>query len=142
MRDRREARAGTAAGKVCVKKAMEFEQLLQLVESNAKSIEALSNESANARQELKETRAIADSNAKAILGLADEAKSSRQDIRDLKETSLILRDSITGFLQIASDHEKRLTQLVGYLITGESDRLDLLERLQKVERRIDGLEKG
>ena len=120
---------------------MEFEQLLQLVESNAKSIEALSNEAANARQELKETRAIADSNAKAILGLADEAKSSRQDIRDLKETSLILRDSITGFLQIASDHEKRLTQLVGYSITGESDRLDLLERLQKVERRIDGLEK-
>ncbi len=88
-------------------KTMEFDELKQLVESNAKSIEALSNESAAARQELreglKETRAIVDSNAKAILGLAEEARADRQDIRDLKDTVFTLA-------QIASDREKRLTQ--------------------------------
>lgn len=122
---------------------MEFDELKQLVESNAKSIEALSNESAAARQELREglreTRAIVDSNAKAILGLAEESRADRQDIRDLRETSLILRDSVAGILKIASDHEKRLTQLVGYSITGESDRLDLLERLQKLEQQVKQL---
>lgn len=116
---------------------MEFDELKQLVESNAKSIEALSNESAAARQELreglKETRAIVDSNAKAILGLAEEARADRQDIRDLKDTVFTLA-------QIASDHEKRLTQLVGYSITGDSDRLDLLQRIQKLERRIKQIE--
>ncbi len=128
---------------------MEFEQLLQLVESNAKSIEALSNEAANARQELKETRAIVDSSAKAILALAEQSTGDRQnmnelskEIRELKESSLVQRDVANALLQIGSDHEKRLTQLVGYSITGESDRLDLLERVQKVERRVDGLEKG
>jgi AmiR/NasT family two-component response regulator len=56
---------------------MEFEQLLQLVESNAKSIEALSNQAANARQELKETRVIVNSSAKAILALAEQSTESR-----------------------------------------------------------------
>lgn len=114
---------------------MEFEELKQLVESNAKSIQALANESARARLELKEARAIVDSNAKAIWGLAEEAKSSRQDIRDLKDTVFTLA-------QISSDRERRIERLVGYSITGESDRLDLLQRLQKLERRINRMEEG
>jgi hypothetical protein len=70
---------------------MEFEQLLQLVESNAKSIEALSNEAANARQELKETRAIADSNAEAILGLAEQSLSDRQLTENLRSSMVDLK---------------------------------------------------
>lgn len=135
---------------------MEFEQLLQLVESNAKSIEAISSDIAllgrnaeTTKQELAATRAIVDSSAKAILALTEQATGDRlmvnelsKEIRELKESSLVQRDVANALLKIGSDHEKRLTQLVGYSITGESDRLDLLERVQKVERRVDGLEKG
>lgn len=122
---------------------MEFDELKQLVESNAKSIEALSNESAAARQELREglreTRAIVDSNAKAILGLAEQSTQDRLRTENLRLSVVDLRDSSLALLKIASDHEKRLTQLVGYSITGESDRLDLLERVQKLEQQVKQL---
>lgn len=132
---------------------MEFDELKQLVESNAKSIEALSNESAAARQELREglreTRAIVDSSAKAILALAEQSTGDRRDInnlsreiRELKESTTVQRDVANALLKIASGHEKRLTQLVGYSITGESDRLDLLERLMKVEQQVKQLKGG
>ena len=132
---------------------MEFDELKQLVESNAKSIEALSNESAAARQELREglreTKAIVDSSAKAILALAEQSTGDRQnlinlgrEVRELKESSIVQRDVANALLKIASDHEKRLTQLVGYSITGESDRLDLLERLQKLEQQVKQLTEG
>ncbi|MBW4665649.1 MAG: hypothetical protein KME01_15880 [Chroococcus sp. CMT-3BRIN-NPC107] len=97
---------------------MEFVELKQLVESNAKSIEALANESSQSLQRFEQRF--------TVLG---------NEIRDLKDTVFTLA-------QIASDREKRLTQLVGYSITGESDRLDLLQRLQKLERRINQLEEG
>ena len=74
----------------------QFLELLRAFNSQTQRLTVLSNEAANARQELKETRAIADTHAKAICVLAEQSSS---------------------------------------------DRLDLLERLQKVERRIDGLEK-
>lgn len=97
---------------------MEFIELKQLVESNAKSIEALTNESSQSLQRFEQRF--------TVLG---------NEISDLKDTVFTLA-------QIASDREKRLTQLVGYSITGESDRLDLLQHLQKLERRIDRLEEG
>jgi phage shock protein A len=97
---------------------MEFLELKQLVESNAKSIEALTNESSQSLQRFEQRF--------TVLG---------NEISDLKDTVFTLA-------QIASYHEKRLTQLVGYSITGESDRLDFLQRLQKLERRINQLEEG
>ena len=97
---------------------MEFVELKQLVESNAKSIEALANESSQSLQRFEQRF--------TVLG---------NEISDLKDTVFTLA-------QIASNHEKRLTQLVGYSITGESDRLDLLQRLQKLERRINQLEES
>ena len=97
---------------------MEFVELKQLVESNAKSIEALANESSQSMQRFEQRFTV----------LSNE-------ISDLKDTVFTLA-------QISSNHEKRLTQLVGYSITGESDRLDLLQRLQKLERRINQLEGG
>jgi hypothetical protein len=80
---------------------MEFFESKQFVESNAKSIDTLANESSQSLQRV------------TVLG---------NEISDLKDTVFTLA-------QIASDHEKRLTQLVGYSITGESDRLNLLQRL-------------
>ncbi len=96
---------------------MEFVELKQLVESNAKSIEALANESSQSLQRFEQRF--------TVLG---------NEISDLKDTVFTLA-------QIASDHEKRLTQLVGYSITGD-DRLDLLQRLQKLGRRINQIEGG
>ncbi len=97
---------------------MEFLELKQLVESNAKSIKALTNESSQSLQRFEQRF--------TVLG---------NEISDLKDTVFTLA-------QIASDREKRLTQLVGYSITGESDSLDLLQRIQKLERRINQLEEG
>ena len=37
-------------------------------------------------------------------------------------------------------HDRRIEQLIGYSITGEGDRLDLLERFQGLERRVRKLE--
>lgn len=73
---------------------MEFIELKQLVESNAKSIEALANESSQSLQRFEQRF--------TVLG---------NEISDLKDTVFTLA-------QIARDREKRLTQLVGYSITG------------------------
>ena len=83
---------------------MEFEQLLQLVES----IEASSNEAANARQELKGIRAIVDSSAKAIFGSAEQSSSDCQLTENITSSIVDLKDSSLALLKIASDHEKRL----------------------------------
>jgi CHASE3 domain sensor protein len=64
----------------------------------------------------------------------------RREIRELIESSLVQRDVANALLQIGSDYEKQLTQLVGYSITGESDHLDLLQRIHLLERRINKLE--
>jgi hypothetical protein len=65
------------------KKIMEFVELKQLVESNAKIIEALANESSQSMQRFEQRF--------TVLG---------NEISDLKDTVFTLA-------QIASDHEKR-----------------------------------
>ncbi len=57
----------------------------------------------------------------------------RMDITDLKESTKNLND-------ISQRHERRIEQLIGYSITGESDHLDLLGRLTTLERRVNRLE--
>jgi hypothetical protein len=57
----------------------------------------------------------------------------RIDIADLKESTRNLNE-------ISQRHERRIEQLLGYSITGEGDRLDLLQRLMTLERRVSRLE--
>lgn len=64
----------------------------------------------------------------------------RDDIVANKEAINELRMAISDLKEISQRHERRLEQLIGYSITGESDRLDLLQRLQNVERRVNRLE--
>lgn len=59
----------------------------------------------------------------------------RMDITDLKESTKNLND-------ISQRHERRIEQLIGYSITGEGDRLDLLGRLTTLERRVNRLERS
>ena len=58
---------------------------------------------------------------------------TREEIADLKESTKNLNE-------ISQRHERRIEQLIGYSITGDSDRLDNLERIQQLERRVRKLE--
>lgn len=67
--------------------------------------------------------------------------------RELQNTQLVMREEIADLKEstknlneLSQRHERRLEQLIGYSITGESDRLDLLERIQNLERRVEQLE--
>lgn len=66
----------------------------------------------------------------------------RQDILELKESTTDLRESTASLRDIAQSHERRIEQLIGYSVTGESDRLDLVQRLQDLERRVNRLEQN
>lgn len=63
-----------------------------------------------------------------------------QDISELRESISELRESVTDLKDVSQRHERRIEQLIGYSITGESDRLDLLGRLTTLERRVNRLE--
>ena len=63
-----------------------------------------------------------------------------QDISELRESISELRESVTDLKDVSQRHERRIEQLIGYSITGEGDRLDLLGRLTTLERRVNRLE--
>ncbi len=63
-----------------------------------------------------------------------------QDISELRESISELRESVTDLKDVSQRHERRIEQLIGYSITGETDRLDLLGRLTTLERRVNRLE--
>lgn len=60
---------------------------------------------------------------------------------EFKASLIELRDDIASLNELSRRHERRLEQLIGYSLTGESDRLDLAERLQRLERRVSRLER-
>lgn len=59
--------------------------------------------------------------------------ANREDINEL-------RIAISDLKEIGRRHERRIEQLIGYSITSEGDRLDIVERLMNLERRINRLE--
>lgn len=63
-----------------------------------------------------------------------------ESISKLKESIIELRESVADLKEVSQRHERRLEQLIGYSISGESDRLDLLQRLQTLERKVSKLE--
>lgn len=62
--------------------------------------------------------------------------------RDLQEGQMQMLDSLSRLIEVSDRHERRIEQLIGYSITGESDRLTLLERLIKLENRVQEIEKN
>lgn len=53
-----------------------------------------------------------------------------------------LRISVSDLKEVSVRHERRIQQLIGYSITGESERLDVIQRLQNLERRITKIEQN
>lgn len=77
---------------------------------------------------------------KAIEGmLAIQRELQNTQLRMSQEIS-DLKQSVSELNDISRRHERRLEQLVGYSITSESDRLDVLERIISVEQRVSRLE--
>lgn len=72
--------------------------------------------------------------------LGQDISELRESISELRESTSELRESVTDLKEISQRHERRIEQLIGYSITGESDRLDLLGRLTTLERRVNRLE--
>lgn len=52
-----------------------------------------------------------------------------------------LRESTMELNEVSKRHERRIEQLIGYSITGERDRMDIIQRLQDLERRVSRLER-
>lgn len=69
------------------------------------------------------------------LRFAESLVELRQEIADLRESTRNLNE-------ISARHERRMEQLIGYSISGESDRLDIAQQLQSLERRVNRLERN
>lgn len=64
----------------------------------------------------------------------------REEQAELTRREGVLIDEMTRLIEVSNRHENRINQLIGYSITGDSDRLTLLERLMNVEKRLERLE--
>ncbi|MEQ8960555.1 MAG: hypothetical protein RLP02_21975 [Coleofasciculus sp. C2-GNP5-27] len=53
-----------------------------------------------------------------------------------------LSANIAKLVDHSREQDKRIEQLIGYSITGESDRLDLEERMRILERKVQKLEQS
>lgn len=105
---------------------MTFEQLQALIESNAKAIQAISNQMAEiatdiqeTRIDLREMRAISDSNARAIQAGSNETANLREAARSLFASQQQLTTAYIGF-----------TETISQYITRTDQRLERLERTQ------------
>jgi chromosome segregation ATPase len=88
---------------------MTFEQIQSLIESNAKAIQAISEEGRQLRQELKETRAIVDSNARAI-----EANSN--EITRLISSSVDTRTLVESNARAIEANSNEITRLISFSV--------------------------
>ena len=75
------------------------------------------------------------------LGLQNSQLKLTEAISELRESVTELRESVSELNQVSERHERRIEQLIGYSITGESDRLDIVQRFQNLERRVNRLER-
>lgn len=76
----------------------------------------------------------------AIEGLLSVQRELQNTQLRTAEEIADLKQSISELNEISRRHERRLEQLIGYSITGESDRLDILQRMSTLETRINKLE--
>jgi len=78
-----------------------------------------------------------------MLAVQQELQRSQVDLKaeigDLKDSTNDLRKSAQALLDLSLRHERRIEQLLGYSITGDSDRLDLTQRLENLERKVNRL---
>ncbi len=95
----------------------------------------LQEESQQQRQEIKEMASV----QKGMVSIQKEMLSIQ---RDLQEGQMQMLDAVSRLIGVSNRHERRIEQLIGYSITGESDRLDLLQRIMTLESKVRKLENG
>jgi chromosome segregation ATPase len=61
--------------------------------------------------------------------------------RDLQEGQLNLLDNAISSLQKEQSMSRRIEQLIGYSIVAESDRLTLQEQINRLQQRVQKIEK-
>ena len=74
------------------------------------------------------------------LKLQEESQRQREDINVLREDISTLVQGIGQLIEVSNRHERRIEQLIGYSLTGESDRLDLQQEVNDLKRRVERLE--
>ena len=90
-------------------------------------------------RQLRNTEAI-ESNSKAIeqLGERIDRVSQQQEIN--LQAIALLTDNISNFNIINQRHENRLTQLYGYQMSADTDRLNIMQNLNDIKRRLNNIE--
>ena len=74
------------------------------------------------------------------LKLQEESQRQREDINVLRQDISTLVQGIGQLIDVSNRHERRIEQLIGYSLTGESDRLDLYQEVNDLKRRVERLE--
>jgi prefoldin subunit 5 len=98
---------------------MTFEEMQQTIDRLLTVQQELQNSQIRFNQSLEELRA--------------NIAANREDINEL-------RIAISDLNNISLRHERRIEQLIGYSITGESNWLDVLERIGQLEGKVRKLE--
>lgn len=79
---------------------------------------------------------------KTIEGMLGVQKELQNSQLRFAESLTELRESVADLKEVTQSHERRIEQLIGYSIIGEGERLDVIQRLQNLERRVNRLEQG
>lgn len=79
-------------------------------------------------------------NTEAIeqLGERIDRVSQQQEIN--LQAIALLTDNISNFNIISQRHENRLTQLYGYQMSADTDRLNIMQNLNDIKRRLNNIE--
>lgn len=142
MNAQRKARKAVSSTTEFEKKALATKGRSMTAEEMQRIIEgmlAVQRELQSSQLKLLETTTA---NAEAIRELRETTTANAEAIRELRLETRDLKESTQQLNEISQRHERRMEQLIGYSITGESDRLDVLGRLQSLERRMRKLEQG
>ena len=70
----------------------------------------------------------------------EESQRQREDINVLREDISTLVQGIGQLIEVSNRHKRRIGQLIGYSLTGGSDRLDLQQEVNDLKRRVERLE--
>jgi hypothetical protein len=76
----------------------------------------------------------------SLVELREGIAGNREAINDLRIEISDLKDATRNLNEISSAQERRLAHLVGYSLTGESERLDILQEIVALKRRVINLE--
>ncbi|MEA5535219.1 hypothetical protein [Crocosphaera sp. XPORK-15E] len=116
---------------------MSDEDLKKLIESNARAIEALTNN-------ISELQKIQVRDNNQIMLIARELQERQIQFQDAqereRETLEIMVEEMTRFIERSNRNERRIEQLIGYSITNESEHLDIEQRFRNLESRLSELE--